>query len=178
MNIGLSILSKEDREKTVDFLLTKPVSRQKIITSKLLAALTCIVITDVVFIVCSYFMSMMVAIKSFDIMTFFMISITLFFIQAMFISLGLIISVLAKKIKSVISVSLGIVFGFFVIAMFGSVIGDTASKYLTPFKYFVPDYIVANKAYDFPFAVTAIAIVVVSIAASYVVYIKKDIHNV
>src|SRR5665647_474112 len=40
MNIGLSIVSNEERGKTADFLLSKPITRQQIITSKLLAALT------------------------------------------------------------------------------------------------------------------------------------------
>ena len=44
MNLGTSIVSKEVREKTADFLLTKPVSRVQILTAKLLAALTSLVI--------------------------------------------------------------------------------------------------------------------------------------
>lgn len=49
MHIGTSIVSKEVRDKTADFLLTKPVSRTKILTAKLLAALTTIVMTNIVF---------------------------------------------------------------------------------------------------------------------------------
>ena len=49
MMIGISIVSKETREKTADFLLTKPIARPQIITSKLLAALTLLVITNISF---------------------------------------------------------------------------------------------------------------------------------
>jgi ABC-2 type transport system permease protein len=49
MNLGISILSKEAREQTADFLLVKPVSRAFIITAKLLAALTTLLITDILF---------------------------------------------------------------------------------------------------------------------------------
>ena len=46
MNLGMSIVSKEVRDKTADFLLTKPVTRTKIMTSKLLAAVASLVITN------------------------------------------------------------------------------------------------------------------------------------
>ncbi|MBZ9609673.1 ABC transporter permease [Clostridium estertheticum] len=36
--LGADIISKEERDKTAEFLLSKPISRNKIITSKLLAA--------------------------------------------------------------------------------------------------------------------------------------------
>ena len=35
MNLGTSIVSKEVRDKTADFLMTKPVSRKQILTAKL-----------------------------------------------------------------------------------------------------------------------------------------------
>ncbi|MFA6309267.1 MAG: ABC transporter permease subunit [Clostridia bacterium] len=178
MNTGISLLSKENNGKTVDFLLSKPVTRTRIITSKLLAAVTCLIITNLVYLVSAYAISIVVVDKPIDSKLFFMISITLIFVQIIFVSLGLIISVLTQKLKSITFASLGIVFGFFIIGMFGSVIGDTVSRYLTPFKYFNPSYIIANASYEFSFLITAIVIVIVSISASYVVYSKKDIHAV
>lgn len=178
MNLGISLLSKENHSKTVDFLLSKPVTRAQIITSKLLAAITCLVITNIVYLISAYGISSVVADKPIDNKLFFMISITLIFVQMIFISLGLIISVIAQRIKSVTFVSLGIVFAFFIIGMFGSIIGDTVSRYLTPFKYFNPSYIITNASYELPFLITAIAIVIVSVSASYVIYSKKDIHAV
>lgn len=38
--LGSGIISKEERDKTAEFLLVKPVSRAHIMTAKLLAALT------------------------------------------------------------------------------------------------------------------------------------------
>src|SRR5664280_1199480 len=40
MNLGISSLGREATGKTADFLLTKPVSRTRVITAKLLAVLT------------------------------------------------------------------------------------------------------------------------------------------
>jgi len=177
MNIGVSIVSKEVREKTADFLLTKPVSRVSIMTSKLLAALACLVITNIIYLLITVPMTLTVK-TAFSMKIFMMISATLFFVQLMFVSLGVIVSVIAGNIKSVISVSLSTVFGFFVISMLGSVIGDKAVRYISPFKYFDYEYIIKNAAYETPFLIVGIIFVIVAIAASYLVYVKKDVHAV
>lgn len=178
MNIGTSIVSKEVREKTADFLLTKPVSRKMILTSKILAALTSIVITNVVFLVAASLIASMVTIEDFSIRTFLMISFTLFFIQLIFLSLGIITSVIVQKIKSVLSVSLGTVFTFFIIGMLISTMEDEAKRFLSPFQYFDRAYIIENGSYELPFLLIGIGIIVISLVASFKIYIKKDIHAV
>jgi ABC-2 type transport system permease protein len=177
MNLGVSIVSKEVREKTADFLLTKPVSRKEILTYKVLAALASLAITNIIYFLITVPMTLTVK-SEFNMGIFLMISATLFFVQLMFVSLGIIVSVIAGKIKSVISISLSTVFGFFIISMFGSVIGDKAIRYLSPFKYFDLSYIVKNAAYETSFIIVEIIFVIVAIAASYLVYIRKDIHAV
>lgn len=177
MNLGVSIVSKEVREKTADFLLTKPVSRKQILTSKLLAALASLAITNVLYLVITILSTLTVK-SEFSMKIFLMISATLPFVQLMFVSLGVIISVLAGKIKSVISISLSTVFGFFIVGALGSVIGDKAARYLSPFKYFDLEYVVKNAAYETSFIVVGVIFIIVSISASYLVYVKKDIHAV
>ena len=51
--LGADIISKEERDKTSEFLLVKPISRNKIITSKLLAALINIIIFNIITLVSS-----------------------------------------------------------------------------------------------------------------------------
>lgn len=177
MNLGVSIVSKEVREKTADFLLTKPVSREKILTYKLLAALTSLAITNIIYLAITVPMTFTVK-SEFSMKVFLMISATLFFVQLMFMSLGVIVSVIAGKIKSVISISLSTVFGFFIVNMLGSVIGDKAVRYITPFKYFDLEYIVKNAAYETSYVIVGTIFVIAAIAASYLVYVKKDIHAV
>lgn len=177
MNLGVSIVSKEVRDKTADFLLTKPVSRKKILTYKLLAAITSLVITNIIYLLITVPMTLTVK-SEFSMKIFLMISATLFFVQLMFMALGVIVSVIAGKIKSVISISLSTVFGFFIISMLGSVIGDKAVRYISPFKYFDLTYIVKNAAYETSFIIIGIIFIIIAIAASYLVYVKKDIHAV
>jgi ABC-2 type transport system permease protein len=178
MNLGLSVISKETSDKTADFLLTKPVTRKKIMTTKLLAILASIIITNIVFLIAAILMAYAVSTTSFDIKIFIMISITMFFIQLMFMSLGVLISTIISKIKSVISISLSTVFGLFIINMLDSVIDSDVLKYLTPFKYFDPSYIIKNSSYETSFIIIEVIFILVSISISYYIYSKKDIHAV
>lgn len=176
MNLGVSIVSKEARNKTADFLLTKPVTRTEVITAKLLAAVTALIITNIVFMAASVVIASMVASEGFSIKLFLMITLTLFFLQLIFLALGTMISVVAPKIKSVLSVSLGTVFAFFIIGMFAGVTDDDVLKYASPFKYFEPAEIVRNSSYDGEFLGIGIGIVIAATAASYVMFAKKDVH--
>lgn len=175
MNLGISIVSKEVREKTADFLLTRPVSRKKILASKILAALVSLVITNVIYLAITVPMTFIVK-SDFSIKIFLMISVTLFFVQLMFMALGVIVSVIIWRIRSVISISLSTVFGFFIIGSLGSIIGDEASRYISPFKYFDTAYIIKHASYEVSFIIIGIIFVIATIAASFLLYDKKDIH--
>lgn len=177
MNVGLSIVSKEIREKTADFLLTKPIKRKNILTFKLLAAVASLIITNIIYLVITVAMTHTVK-SQFSMKIFLMISATLFFVQLMFFSLGVIVSVIAGKIRSVISISLSTVFGFFIVSALGSVIGDEKVRYISPFKYYDAAYIIKNGAYETKYIAIEIIFVIAAITASYLVYIKKDVHAV
>jgi len=178
MNLGTSIVSKEVREKTADFLLTKPVTRIQIMTSKLLAALTSLVITNVVYVITATIMASLVETKEYSTKIFLLLSLTLFFLQLIFLALGIIVSVVVPKIKSVLPISLGTVLAFFIIGALASTTGDNALRYISPFKYFDFAYIVKNSSYESSFLIVAISFITLTITASYLIYSKRDIHAV
>jgi len=178
MILGVSILSKEARERTADFLLVKPVSRISIVSAKLLAAFTSIVITNILFISLTTLMANLTN-KDFSVKLFIMINLSMFFVQIIFVAIGMVISVFFKKIKAVLPISLGVVFGFYFIGAF--LVTDNSDKVeriLSPFKYFDVIYIIDNASYEAFYMVIGAAVVVVSIVASYIIYNKKDIHAV
>jgi len=176
MNLGVSAISKEDSGKTVDFLLTKPVSRATVVTSKLLAALTSLIITNVIFSLAALTMARSVSTGDFNPKTFLLISITMFFVQLFFLALGVLFSVLIPKIKSVISVSLPTVFTFFIIGTLGAIVGNERVRYFSPFKFYDTAYIINHNSYEIRFIIIEIVFVVITTIASYVIYINKDIR--
>ncbi|MFE0506188.1 ABC transporter permease subunit [Peribacillus butanolivorans] len=178
MNLGTSIVSKEVLVKTADFLLTKPVTRTKILTAKLLAAFVSIVMTNIVYFAAASFVALQVKTDEFSLKIFFLLSLTIFFIQLLFLALGIIISVIVQRIKSVLTVSLATVFVFYFVGMFSDTTGDEVKRYISPFKYFDAAYIIKHSSYEATFLIVGAVIIILAIAASYVVYNKKDIHAV
>jgi ABC-2 type transport system permease protein len=177
MNLGTGILSKEVRDKTADFLMTKPVSRPQILTAKLLAALTAVVMTNILYMGLTFAAAALI-VGHFDVKLLFLISLTMLFVQMIFLALGFIVSVAARKIRSVISVSLSAVFGLYILGSLGAVIGEEAARYISPFRYFETSYILANGAYEQSFVLVGFLIIAATVVGSYLIYLKKDIHAV
>ncbi|MEH7490907.1 ABC transporter permease subunit [Neobacillus niacini] len=178
MNLGTSIVSKEVREKTADFLLTKPVTRTAVLTNKLLAALISIIITNIVYLAAATLLAYQVATVDFEVSNFILLSLTVFFVQLIFLALGIIISVIVQRIKSVLTVSLATVFAFYFLGMFSSTSGDEVKRYLSPFKYFDTAYIMEKSGYEASFLITGAVVIVIAIGISFFIYAKKDIHSV
>ncbi|RFB13357.1 ABC transporter permease [Bacillus sp. HNG] len=178
MNFGTAIVSKEVREKTADFLLTKPITRKAILTAKMIAAFTSILFTSLVYIVAAWLVVDVVATDDYSIKAFFLISLSLFLLQVIFLGIGIFLSVFLPKIKSVLSVSLATVFAFFIIGMLSSTGGEGFKRYLSPFKYFDSSYIMKHSSYEGVFLLVGLGIVLMATIASFFHYTKKDIHSV
>lgn len=177
MNIGTGIVSKEERDNTAEFLVAKPVSRSKILTSKLTAALTLLVLTNVVYIAAVPVVSNYIAGATIKFKTYLLMTLTLFFVQLFFLALGFFVSVAAPKIRSVLSVSLSTVFVFYIIGILDTVLGKNRVRYFTPFKFYDLDYVIRHSSYEVRFVILEIAVVIAAVAASYYLYAKRDIKT-
>jgi len=177
-NYGFSILSVEERELTADFLLSKPISRTKIIVSKFLAALTSLLIIDILLAA-----STIIAINAFKgdevvelrNVIILLLSVPLF--QLTFMSIGMVISVSIKKVSSVLNFSMGLGFGMFIISSLGGVISSGYLFYLTPFKHFDTAYVLINGSWNWSLLAISVSVMVLSLVASYFLYLKRNIAS-
>jgi len=177
-NYGFSILSIEERERTADFLLTKPIKRRKIFISKLLSAFIALTITNaVVWGSTLLFVEIFNEGQVYDINVFIKMLSTIVLFQLYFLGIGMVISVLVKKVRSVLSFSMALSFGMYMISALGSIIGEDVLAYITPYKYFEPSYLIINGKYDSKMIIVCSVIIIVSIIASYILYIKRNIHS-
>lgn len=176
MNYGVGVISKEESGKTADFLLTKPISRVSVVTSKLLAVSCLLLLTNLAYIAVSLVAAKLVSHDPFSSKIFLLIAATVFLTQLAFLALGTCLSVIIPKVKSAIAVSVPAVFTFFIIGAIGAVLGETQVRYFTPFKYFDSNYIITHGAYEVRFVVLELVLVVAAIIATYVIFIKKDIR--
>jgi ABC-2 type transport system permease protein len=176
MNLGVGIISKEVGAKTADFLLTKPLSRSTVLTSKIAAAAALIVATNTLLIVISTLTAIHISTDSFDENIFLLLIGTIFLVQLAFLALGLLFGVLLPKVKSVIAVSLPVVFAIFIVSTLGAIIGNETVRYISFFKFFDTTYIIRNTAYEPKFLIIEAAFLVSAVLVSYVVFIKKDVQ--
>jgi ABC-2 type transport system permease protein len=176
MNLGMGILAKEASGKTADFLLTKPVTRGAILTAKLLACLTALGMTFAVFTAVAGVAASVVTDSPFGWWMFVKLSLPLLFVQLIFAALGFLIAAIARKIKSVLPLSLSTVFAFFIIGLVQGALKDEGLRCLTPFKYFEYGVLLKTGAYEGVYLALSAIIVLVAVAVSYGVYLNKDIH--
>ncbi len=178
-NYGIGLVSIEETELTADFLISKPVSRAQILNSKLLAAFTSLTITNLVVWVSSLAAVMFFrGGRPYEPKTLFLLLISIAIFQQFFLSLGLIISLLVKRVRSVTPFSLALGFGMYVLSAFSSLEGVSKLELLTAFKHFDPIYIIQHAAYNPPLVVLNIAVSVVALVASYWLYLHRDIPAV
>jgi len=174
MNLGLGVLSRENRSKTTDFLLTKPVSRTRIFIAKIAAVLTALLATFAIYCLATAALSWMLGAGNFDTRKFIIMNAMFFGLQLWFAALGLLVSQFVRKVRSVISITLSFVFGFFIIGLVGAIIGDEKVRFVTPFKYI--DYLtyVTTGAIDAKYIVVGIALMIIMATTGYMRYIKRD----
>ena len=175
---GFSILSEEERDMTADFLLTKPIRRSKVFFSKLAAALTALVITNAAFWGSTYLcISLFNGGHKYDPKVFAQMLSVLILFQLFFLGVGMVISVSVKKIKSVLSYSMGLAFGMYIVSASGSIIGEERLSYITPFKYFEPNSFITEGGYETAMIIICSAVIVVSISAAFFLYNRRNIRT-
>jgi len=176
-NYGFSLVSIEERELTADFLLAKPVSRRTIMTTKLLSALTGLVITNlVVWITSLILVNVFNTGDSFEMKPLLLVLGSIIVFQLFFLTVGLIISLLVKRVRNVTAFTMGLVFGMYLLNAFGDMLGKDTLEIITPFNHFEPSYIINHQAYDFPVLLVSVALIVASVVASYVLYNRRDMR--
>ena len=177
-NYGFSILSVEERDLTADFLLAKPVGRNRILSSKLLAALTGLAITHIVVWAATFVsFAAFAGERSWEIEPLLLLLSGMAIFQLFFLTVGMVISLLVKRVRSVIPFSMALAFGMYVLNAFAGMLGDVKLELITPFKHFDPNYILSNAAYDLPLVLISVVAIVISVAGSYWLYSRKDMRS-
>jgi ABC-2 type transport system permease protein len=178
-NYGFGLVSIEESELTADFLLSKPVSRAQVLTSKLMAALTSLTITNLVVWAASFTaITLFRGGHEYEPGTLILLLLSIVIFQLFFLSVGLVVSLLVKRVRSVTPYALGLGFGMYVLSAFSGIFGDVKLELVTPFKHLDAPYIVQHGAFDTPLVLLNIAVTLIALAASYWLYTRRDIPAV
>jgi len=174
---GSDSISKEERDKTVEFSLVLPVTRSRVITAKGLAAL----VNCIIFVLITWGVSL-VAVQSYkpdqafyDFLALEMEAI--FVIELIFLAIGLLLGCAMKQYKRSGSTAIAIILTTYFMSIM-TVMNEKLDflKYFTPFKYFDAAVLLRDGHLDILYLVISAAIIVVCVAASYWVYNKRDLY--
>jgi len=175
--LGATIISKEERNRTAEFIFTKPFPRKDIITSKIIAAIVNVIIITLTAWIGNLIM-LAPQIEGESILSVIAItSLSMFFIQILFLFTGLLFSAIFSSYGKALSFSAVLValsyFLMVLIKLIGTI--DYLSIF-TPFMYFTGPAIVENGISLIYLLLT----VVITIMAGYLTYSKyesRDLHN-
>ena len=175
--LGANIISKEERDKTAEFLFVKPASRNKIISQKLLAVLTNIVIFNIVTLVSSILLVQQYSNGedvTGDIVT---LMVGLFMLQLIFMFIGTAIAAVSKKPKKAASLATGILLITFILSIVIEINSTLEGlKYLTPFKYFEAKTLLMGGGFDAIYVTLSVLIIAGLCAVTYQAYKKRDLN--
>ncbi len=174
---GSDMISKEERDKTVEFSLVLPVSRPKVITAKALTAL----VNSIIFMLVTWGTSL-VAAQAYNPDHAFYSFLTvemeaMLVIELIFLALGLLLGCAMKQYKLSGSTAIGII----LVTYFLSIISGMKDslnwlKYFTPFKYFDAGELFRAGRMDGLYLLISAAIIVLCVAVAYLTYNKRDLY--
>lgn len=174
--LGANIISKEERDKTTEFLMVKPVSREKIITSKLLASLFNVVVFNIVTLVLSIVIVGNYSKGENITGEICLLMVATFILQLVFLSLGTGIAAISKRPKDAASIAMAVLLVSFILSSAISVYDKLDFlKYITPFKYFEAENLMKS-GLDPVFTVLSVVIIAVMVYMTYAFYKKRDLN--
>ena len=174
---GSDIISKEERDKTVEFSLVLPVSRSKVITAKALAAL----VNCIAFVLITWAVSL-VGIRSYNpdqaFYNFLALEMqAMFMIELIFLAIGLLLGCVLKQYRRASSIAVAIILTTYFMSIF-SVMNEKLDflKYFTPFKFFDAGELLRTGSMNGTYLLISLGIIVVCIVVAYLAYNKRDLY--
>ncbi|MBP1041742.1 ABC transporter permease [Vagococcus sp. BWB3-3] len=178
--LGSKSLVKEESNGTIEFLYAQPVSRTRIVMEKFIAAKSMLA---VFWLIC--FLASLCAISFFNhtdtkvssiISDLFKIFIPEFFVLLFFLAVGCLISSVLRTVNQSTSVSLGLVFGFYLLGILGDLQEKLSMfKTLSPMAQGGPANLLAQN-FDFKLMILLTTVSILSLFVTIVIYKRKDLQ--
>ena len=174
---GSDIITKEERDKTVEFALTLPVTRSKLVTGKIISA----VINSIALLLVTLAAILVNATayqtdgQFYDFVSLSMVA--LFILQMIFLAVGILLGCAMTHYKRASSLAVSILLGAYFLSIIAGLNENLDFlKYLSPFKYFNPGVLLHESRLDINFILLSAGIIVVSLVAAYMTYAKRDLY--
>ncbi|RSK26049.1 ABC transporter [Bacillus sp. HMF5848] len=175
--LGASIIAKEERDKTVEFLLVKPITRTNIVTAKLLAALFNVMVMTATTYIVSIVMVQMYANDQPFLRDITILTIGLFLLQLLFLTIGAALAATKRNTKSAPALATAILLLSFILSIAIDMNSKLAAlKYITPFKYFDAKNMLHGGGIEPTFIGISVVIISILIVLTYYSFQKRDMY--
>ena len=178
---GSDIISKEERDKTVEFSLTLPVTRGRLVSAKALAAL----VNCILLLLITWGISLVSAQRYQPDSTFYSFLpwtiLALFIMQLIFLAVGIFLGCAMKRYKLAGAVAVAVLLGTYFLSFIVALNKDLDFlKYFSPFKYFDAGMmlkgVMQNESkFDLAFVGLSLVIILACMAGAYVTYARRDL---
>ncbi len=171
--LGSTALSKEEKNRTAEFLLTHPISRTSVVTAKLAAVMAQLLILNIA-VVAVNALAMLAVGVTVEVGTLALLYLAYFLLQVEVAAITFGLSACLRR--GGVGIGLGLVGLFYFLYIIGSLVEETAFlNYLTPFGYAEGATIAAENAIAVWPLVVGMALTALGIVLAYIRYPKKDI---
>ncbi len=174
---GSDIIAKEERDKTVEFSLTLPVTRSRMVTAKSLAVL----VNCVGLLLITWGASVVSVAQYHPDAGFYkflsLCILAIFIIQSVFLAFGIFLGCAMKRYKLASSTAVSLLLGTYFLSIVSALNNNLDFlKYFSPFKYFDPALLLHESKFDIAFVWLSLAIIVMSMLGAYMTYAKRDLY--
>jgi ABC-2 type transport system permease protein len=174
---GSDIISKEERDRTVEFSLTLPVTRARVVTAKTAAAAVNCVILLLVMWGATLFGAQNYKPDS-EFYRFVSTAMLAFLLlQMIFLALGIFLGCALKKYKLAGSAAIAVILVTYFTSILSGLNKDLDFlKYFTPFKYFEAAAMLRDNRLEWTFVLLSVGIIIVLLIGAYSTYQKRDLY--
>ncbi|WP_147533407.1 ABC transporter permease subunit [Bacillus marasmi] len=176
--LGASIIAKEERDKTSEFLFVKPIARNTVITAKLSAAFLNVVILNIV-----TFVSLVSILAKYNTngeavnQDIALTMVGMFISQVLFMTIGAALASVKRKPKTAASLATGILLLTYLLSIIIALNENLEGlKYLTPFKYFEAANVMFGEGIEAIYVIISVVLIGVLTFVTYTFFKKRDLN--
>lgn len=178
--LGVNSIIEEESEGTIEFLYSKPVSRSKILWSKISSRVVYFCIFIIVIGASTIGISIAVKPNEVNTMDLMMniksVFIGMAFLGYIFMAIGIAISTILKKGKMATSLGVSLFFMTYIIGIISKLKEEFSFiKYVSPYEWVIPSNIIKD-GFELKFVLIGFLLIIISLISASVIYKKKDMN--
>ncbi|MFV0466625.1 MAG: ABC transporter permease [Lachnospiraceae bacterium] len=177
-SLAITVFAREKKAKCLDFILTKPMSRKGIFLYKLAMSLAVLISFNLIYNLVFLWIYQVGGDNGVSFGSVLHAGMGLLYTQLVFLAVGILFGVLARRIRSVSGTATIVGLAAFILSSLANVLDDEKMDYIAPLKYFAPDRIFKGDNYQASLVVAAFIIITACLAIAFTKFVNSDARQV